>query len=352
MTTPGAVPVIDCAGTPFEIGYQHGSRLAGRLRCFLDDAVARLGHLLPEPVTLTGLRPEITAYRSAITAALPDAAEEVRGLAAGAGITAEQAWLLQIRRELLGYRKVPAQGDCTTYATSGPRVLLAQTIDLNGNLDDQLAVLRIAHRDSGRRVLVLSFAGLLGYLGVNSDGLAIGLNLVLGGDWSPGIPPYLAIRHLLDTCADTGQALERLEALPLTGSRSLTLTDGRNTRCIEFLDNDIREIDRSVHANHFLHPQFSAHDELNVFARNSSRLRLDAATTALAALPDSATIADHFALLCRAPICVPDHGDIRRERTVAAVVLDPGSRELHLRPGDPNHAQTLTFACEEALEPR
>ena len=100
--------------------------------------------------------------------------------------------------------------------------MLAQTIDLSGDLDDQITVLEIARTGSSRRVLMLSFGGLLGYLGLNSDGLTIGLNLVLAGDWRPGLPPYLVIRHLLDTAASVGDAIAR--------STSTTLAPRDNNR--------------------------------------------------------------------------------------------------------------------------
>ena len=83
-------------------------------------------------------------------------------------------------------------------------------------------MLDIGRADHGRRSLLLSFGGLLGYLGINSDGLAIGLNLVLGGDWGPGIPPYLAIRHLLDSA---GSVAEALELLARTAASQLAVTD-------------------------------------------------------------------------------------------------------------------------------
>ncbi len=119
------------------------------------------------------------------------------------GLDRDLAWLLQLRRELLGYSRVTA-GDCTAYAAAGG--VLAQTVDLNGNLDDQIAVLEVA--GPPRRSLLLSFGGLLGYLGVNDAGVAVGLNLVLGGTWRPGVPPYLAIRHVLDTAESVDHAVE------------------------------------------------------------------------------------------------------------------------------------------------
>jgi isopenicillin-N N-acyltransferase-like protein len=42
-------------------------------------------------------------------------------------------------------------------------------------------------------------------------------------------------------------------------------------------------------------------------------------------------------------ICAGDTGDIRRERTVAAVVMVPDQGELHVRPGDPSRSRTATF---------
>jgi isopenicillin-N N-acyltransferase-like protein len=346
------VPYIRLDGDPFEAGYRHGAARAGALRAFLDDGIARLNRIMPAPVSMESLRPVLAAYETEIASATPDLAEEIRGLAEGAGIGLEEALLLQVRREILGYQKVPAwkappgppvTGDCTTYARSGPEPVLAQTVDLNGDLDDQIAVLDVRRAGSARRVLVLSFGGLLGYLGVNSDGLAIGLNLVLGGDWRPGLPPYLAIRHLLDTASGVGEALEILAGLRLASSRSLTLCDRTRTACVEILGDDVRVVDTPAHTNHFLHPDFLAHDELNVFARNSSLLRLK---TCLDALPPGADVEDHFALLSVPPIRVADTGDIRRERTVAAVVMRPDRGELHVRPGDPARSGTRSFAME------
>jgi isopenicillin-N N-acyltransferase like protein len=353
--TAVAVPFIRATGEAFEVGYQHGAARAEALHEFLDDGFARINYLAPTPVSLESLRPLLAEYSARITAATPRLSEEIDGLASGAGITRDLAVLLQVRREIIGYQRVPARGDCTTYASrsAGPggNPVLAQTVDLNGDLDDQIAVLDIGLSGSGRRALVLSFGGLLGYLGVNSDGLAIGLNLVLGGDWRPGLPPYLVIRHLLDNARSVADAVRILAGLPIASSRSLMLCDPASARCVEILDGTLRSLGTEglVHANHFLHPDFTSHDQLNVFARNSSLLRLKAATSAMIDFARTgAGIEEHFALLSQPPICVADTGDIRRERTVAAVVLLPGRNELHLRPGDPSASSTQTFRLPTA----
>lgn len=349
MTRDGPVPRVRAAGDHFTVGRLHGEARGSALRAFLDDGLGRLHHVMPTRVSMESLLPTINAYGDAIASSTPGLAEEVRGLAHGAGISADQALLLQVRREIMGYLKVGAAAECTTYARSGSAAagdpVLAQTVDLNGNLDDQLGVLDVSPTGARGRALVVSFAGLLGYLGLNSNGLAVGLNLVLGGEWRPGLPPYLAIRHLLDTAASVDEAITILRGMRLASSRSLTLCDGEKAAWVEVLGDQTRvmEAEQSAHTNHFLHPDLVPHDEINIFARNSSARRLDACLSRLADLPHAARAEDHFALLSEAPICVPDDGDIRRERTVAAVVMLPGRGELHLRPGDPSRSQTHVF---------
>jgi isopenicillin-N N-acyltransferase-like protein len=347
VTATATVPFVRVAGDAFERGRRHGAARAEALRAFLDDGLARLNRVMPEPVSVEMLRPTLDAYRTEIAAAVPALFEELRGLAHGAGITLDQAVLLQVRREVMGYRRVPPMGDCTTYARSANgHPVLAQTIDLNGDLDDQICVLEVGHDSPARRALVLSFGGLLGYLGVNSDGLAVGLNLVLGGDWRPGLPPYLAIRHLLDVAGSVDEALEALGPLRLASSRSLTLCDAAKCVYVELLGDERRVVEgrETAHTNHYLHPDFAACDQLNVFARNFSLRRLDICRERLAGLPHDAGVEDHFALLSAAPIRVEGDGDIRRERTVAAVVMLPERGELHIRPGDPAHSATRRFA--------
>lgn len=339
------IPFVPVQGSPYELGLRHGQARGAALRAFLDDGLCRLDRIMPTPMPRATVDDLVAAYDEAITAATPQLAAEIDGLAAGAGIPRRDAVLLQVRRELMGYQRVPTMGDCTTYARPGMDPVLAQTVDLNGDLDDQIVVLRVGPADSSRRALVLSFGGLLGYLGLNSSGLAVGLNLVLGGEWRPGLPPYLAIRHLLDVADTAAEAVAVLRDLRLASSRTIMLCDRDQAGFVEVLGDEARfhPSAQPVHTNHFLDPDFAPYDEINVFARNSSQRRLDACSSGLVDLPEGADAEKHFALLSVPPLCVPDSGDIRRERTVAAVVAFPGRGELHVRRGDPSHSSTEVF---------
>ncbi|MEU6407014.1 C45 family peptidase [Streptomyces sp. NPDC046985] len=340
---------VRAAGAPREIGRAHGAAVAAPLRAFLDDGLARLNHLTARPVSLTELLPSIALYRAETTVRLPDLAEEVAGLAEGAGITEDEAWLLQLRREVMGRRGVPAAGDCTAYARAAPGgpPVLAQTVDQNADLDRNVAVVHVDRAGSPRRVLALSFAGLLCFMGLNSDGLAIGLNLVTDGEWRPGVPPYLAVRHLLDSAGSVDEALEVLAGLELSSSRAMMLCDREKVVFAELQRGRLRATEPArrwaVHANHYLHPDFTARDRQSASDRISSDARAAAAAAGLAALAPDAGPEEHFALLCEAPLCIADQGDIALERTVAAVVLLPAAGEMHLRPGNPNLAPTQVF---------
>lgn len=342
-----AIGVLDLHGTRFDVGFQHGAAHKGRIRAFLSDDLARLNAILPEKATLESLTPTLRAYGRAIADHLPQLFEEMYGLAVGADITLDQALLLQLRREIAGFQKIrlPARrhfadagGDCTTLGRiTEAGAVVAQTIDLNGRMEPELTVARITLEDEARQVLLLSFTGLLGYLGMNDRGVAIGLNLVLGGEWHPGIPGYMAIRHLLDQASSVDEALALLEALPLASSRALTIADANRVVVVELVAGEMRIIEgREVaHTNHFLHADLLHYDELNPFARTSSARRLTACRHGLANLGENSLPDEYFELFGEAPIYVPAEADIRRECTVASVVLQPQRGKMAVRQGHP-----------------
>jgi Acyl-coenzyme A:6-aminopenicillanic acid acyl-transferase len=285
------------------------------------------------PERVAAIPETVRQYMRVIREVLPGMAEELAGLAEGAEIDLEAAYLLQLRRELLGYRSLRTRGDCTTFARLVPgSTVVGQTIDLHAHMMREFTVTSIEHA-SGRKLTLASFTGLLGYLGMNDSGLCIGLNLVLAGEWQCGIPGYMAIRYLLDEASSVDQAIHLLRRLPLASSRALTLCDGRKLVSVEYVLSDVSlfELKESVHTNHFLHPAFTARDELNPFSRTSSLRRLDGCAAALARLPTHAGTDEYFATLEAAPIYVPPSLDPARECTVGSVVMWPELGITHVR---------------------
>ena len=332
------------------LGERHGALLRRQINEFVEDDLQRLNKLSYERMSIDTLLPLLREYGQSIESQLPELGAEIRGLALGARISYEQALLLQLRREVLGYSPLTIRGDCTTFArVSEAECVLAQTVDLAGGLESEAYVIRIENAGRDQRTLILlTFTGLLGYLGINSHGLAIGLNLVMGGRWRPGVPGYLAIRHLLETATCVDQCIDELTKLDLASSRSLMLCDTRKSMNVELLENELRsESGRQlVHANHFHAPTFRERDQINVFARNGSRARSSACVKALAALPNAADLEDYFSVLQHPDICVEPDGNLRREATVARVVMKPRERTLAVKRGCSREARAQVFRLE------
>ena len=344
--------VLNLNGDAFTRGWQHGTAQRDAIHGFLADGLARLNAFRPMPPTLACYAPRLREDALSIERQTPDLWREIEGLAAGADICIEQAVLLQARRELAGYSRLTTLGDCTTFARAHGPAVLAQTIDLAADMDDQLCVLHSRDGATGRCSLLVSFTGLLGYLGLNDRGLAVGLNLVLGGTWRPGLPPYLAIRHVLDNAGTVMEGVALLRNLDLASSRAIMLCDASSVTVVEALDGAFRVLHgrELAHTNHFLAPDFAIRDEINVFAGNGSRRRLAACQTWLAAHPGAIAPSAVFDLFCSEPVMVPGTGDRRREKTVAAVVLQPETGHAHLRCGDPRVADTLHFTMPDRGE--
>jgi isopenicillin-N N-acyltransferase-like protein len=292
------------------------------------------------------LSPLARDYAFWIEKDVPAIAEEIAGLAAGAGIRYEQAVLLQMRRELIRHRG--DAGDCTSfaYANEAGERLVGQTVDLTGNLSEFSLVLHVAPADSGRpRICLLTFLGLCGYLGVNSAGLAIGLNMITSEGWRPGVPPYLLIRHLL-SCTSVAEALEEIGHIHRASSRYLVLADTKEMVGVEMTVTDQRVLRQPLllHSNHFLHPDFQSEETKTGASLADSCRRLERMATLVEQGLDRQDILNNHDGFPDS-ICVHNNGDPRLIETVAAVVMRPMKRELSIAFGNPCRSTYRTYSA-------
>jgi isopenicillin-N N-acyltransferase like protein len=339
---------ISTAGPAFERGRQYGFAMGPGIRRFLQDGAARMECVLGRSVERHCLSEFIQAHASIIERFLPDIAEEVHGLAEGAGITLEDAYLLQCRREIM---QEASAGDCTTIALGGPNSCIAQTIDLPGRFADLALVLRSILNE--RTILQLTFLGLLGYVGMNDHGLSIGLNMVMGGKWRPGIPPYLLVRHLLELDF-AGDCIEEIRRLPRASSRCYTIVDEDHVYQVETTPDQVvvREGKTLLHTNHYLCNEIV--DRSHVIHRRESRRRCEQLEQQFKLhwkpnSDDNTCASDLFTILSchgESPICIHSNGDARRSETVATIVMQNGRRRMLACRGNPCTSPAQTFAIE------
>src|SRR5688500_978744 len=118
---PRTFTLIECAGSPYQMGYQHGAQYRDLVRTSMR-TYQRILARFPRPATLqeaTALSveslPEAEAYAQELV-------EEVRGIAAGAGLSFEDVFSLNASLDIcsaLRRRPVPAvPHTCSTYGVT------------------------------------------------------------------------------------------------------------------------------------------------------------------------------------------------------------------------------------------
>ena len=131
-------PVIEVSGTSYEMGYQHGAQAADLVRKYLL-WIEKLTHRSRDVLCRNAM-----TFVPALEALSPALVTEMRGLAAGAGISFEEAVLCQARGDAA---QVSAEG-CTAFALTGSatadcRPLAGQNQDLEPEYADVAIVLRV-----------------------------------------------------------------------------------------------------------------------------------------------------------------------------------------------------------------
>ena len=187
-------------GSPREIGLQVGDAMRDKILLAIQQIFDHeLAYFGPMTVGEVPAIPELTraeilqrtrAFLPKFERYAPGMVEELRGIAEGARIDFEEALLLQIRGEI-----VYAMAGCTSFALSGRvtadgAVITGQNWDYAIDLD--LGVMHLLHvtPDDGPRQLMLTFAGLTSYLGINSAGIGSFCNALPWSWCKVGIPHY------------------------------------------------------------------------------------------------------------------------------------------------------------------
>ena len=331
---------IQLSGTYFEMGKQHGLLLKKEIQSFLQDDFFQINKLCSKSINANNIKEYVEPYHKVIQKHLPELFEEICGIASGAEITIEEAVLLQIRREIIGINSFTLTGDCSSLGIYHPHNrVTAQTIDLNGDMTNLGQVFRIKPTSKNNLEIVqYSFAGLLGYMGMNSFGLAITINLVVSDRWQIGIPPYLLVRKFLE-CKTIDECLEIVKEMPIASSRSFIIQDKSRQVNLETAPTTYRIIESTflIHTNHYLHKDFISEDKLNIFSKNSSIKRLNilkAGLTENSGLNDIKLILQDHSIY-PVGICAHNEGNININETVASVIMYPETQHFYALKGKP-----------------
>jgi isopenicillin-N N-acyltransferase-like protein len=149
-------PLVEVAGNAYELGFQHGAQAAALVERYLLWTERLTGQ------TRDVLCERALAFLPYMEKLSPAFVTEVRGLAAGAGITFAEAMVCQARVEA---GRVP-DGGCTAFALKGAAtadgaLLVGQNQDLEAEYADVAILLRVKPSD-GRPRADVHFCGAVG----------------------------------------------------------------------------------------------------------------------------------------------------------------------------------------------
>ena len=191
-----AYPLFEISGSSFEVGRQHGEACRDQIRTFLEYSYKTIGDAKnQDPATL---RARAESFVPSIRGFIPDAIEEMEGIAEGANVAFAEVVLLNVRTELtLGNAGLTdgcsSLGFLTSH-TDNESTIIAQNQDVGDWMKDVGVVLRAAPEEKPAFIM-FTWAGVIGYPGFNEHGVAFVQNQLytegLAG-WGLALPSQAA----------------------------------------------------------------------------------------------------------------------------------------------------------------
>ncbi|SSW67469.1 C45 family autoproteolytic acyltransferase/hydolase [Achromobacter agilis] len=269
MEAEAFFPLVEVSGTPYERGLQHGRLVPARVKRSADIYARALQQLQFSPADLQRL---IARFSRSIEDFEPAYLEEMRGIAAGAGVSFEDVLMINARTEIVAQarraRKAggaePGSDECTGAAilpgrSANGNFLQGQNWDNRQDCADTIIILRLL-REDGPDVLTFVEAGGLARYGMNSAGIALnGNGMSSSRDYQQnGVPLPLVRRKALEQ-EHYALALQAVTATPKACSCNLILgTQLGFALSLECAPDETflvyPEDGLLVHANHWVSP--------------------------------------------------------------------------------------------------
>ncbi|AXB41753.1 C45 family autoproteolytic acyltransferase/hydolase [Amycolatopsis albispora] len=198
----------------------------------------------------------------------PALADEMTGMAEGAGLEPWQLGALNGRTEILAALAVTGEGECSAAVvlppSGAPRTV--QTWDWHDTFREGMLLW------SMDRVQTFTEFGVVGKIGVNGDGLGLHFNVLRhASDHSDiGVPVHVVARRILDEASTVTEAVELARSARLSASSVLTVVtyDGErgDAVCLELSPERVGELPVGedgvlLHTNHFLDEKLAAGEQ-------------------------------------------------------------------------------------------
>lgn len=330
-TGPVKYPVVEAAGSSRRMGQAHGEQA----RPLIDRYLAAIERWCGLDRDALGIRAR--SFLPLLENFSIDFVEEVRGLAEGARIPLDHALLCQVRLEAMRAAEGCSAFAITAGATVDGRTLAGQNQDLEPEYDSVGIILRLRPDDGRPRATCFTFAGQLGYAGMNEYGVANFANALFNHAWRPGLPFYPLRRGFLE-CRSVAECTGLARRWHACSAANFVFCDGAGGIAdVEIRGADVVEYrgsltDARLHTNHYLTDGFRGFED---GTSTDSPCRLDRLATLMQAgwgawdvEPLKHLLADHAG----APAGICRHG-AGGTHSIAGYIADPSRGVLHVRRG-------------------
>jgi isopenicillin-N N-acyltransferase-like protein len=254
---------ISTKGNYYEVGFQHGKLMASEIKKNFQYYMSTW--LSGSEKSERKILDRAMEYIPHIMDVNPGLVEEIKGVAAGAGLSMDQVTALNTRWEL-NYAYLPdmadsASGGCTAFAltpesSNDGNTYVGQNWDYKPPLQGQCLAMKIEITNNPI-VYLFTEAGIIGHKGFNSKGIGIGVNFIkLKRDSSDvGVPFLIKARTVLEHATlDECLAFLHSHPGPNSGNMLIGSKEGKAVD-VECNPSGIRLLKPQegvlVHSNHF-----------------------------------------------------------------------------------------------------
>ena len=341
---------IEVAGSPIEMGRQIGEAAREEIRGFAHIALERVNKSVTVPVeramaVARDCIPYVEGYA-------PHMLDEMRGMAESSGVPMDDLMMLQVRNQL----QAKADAGCTSFSVTAPAGganIVGQNWDNDPALNPFTIVLK--RRPTGKpAILNITQAGIIAYIGVNSEGIGLCLNTLPAPSRAVGVPHYFTVRGIYETgtLEDAVQAVRRARrAIPA----NIILATPQGPADLEVTLDTVHVIrDGGVglvtHTNHCEHPDLvhnnSVFPELIQSGGRKIRIRklFDEMERPFAIESMKAALSDHQnhpTSICRHPNDDPTTG---YWATAFSVIIETDAGRMHVSRNNPCQNPYETYA--------
>ena len=347
-----AIQPLKLSGTPYEIGYQHGQAFKTEIRAYTAERV----HLCADP-KWSGVenmdRADVLTLAEASLAEhkvyAPDLMAELQGLADATELTPAELIITNGFTDFVDYvytanqsqSQTTALDDCTAFlvpneATTEGQAFCGQTWDMHATAEPYVLMLNVEPTD-GIPFLCFTTMGCIGQIGMNAEGIAIGINNIMG-EGQVGVIWNFVIRKVLaqNTLED---ALDCILSAKLMGAHNYLLMDKNGSGYnIEAMANRYQveklEGEPLLHTNHCLIEENKRTErERHPLSLESSQKRLK---TGNHLIDQRKVDVDSLIALTReeSAICVQDTAPLHLA-SLGATIMRPATREFWAVLGSP-----------------